>query len=128
MSGARDVANKKGEAICKSGALADLESLCFQVHYRGELREAILIRHQGHVSCYLIQCVHMPRRLNCEDPYVFDDTGRYLRCSMHGIVYEPASGLCRSDICLDQQLTSLAVVERDGEVFLKDKNASLVSS
>lgn len=115
----------RAEVICHSDALTELSSLCFAVRYRGDAREAILVRHHGVAYCYINQCVHMPRRLNCEDPRVFDATGRYLRCSMHGIVYEPDSGVCRSDICLDEELTALKVVERDGSVFLIDKRATL---
>lgn len=126
MKGVSRDPERQGEAICQASALANLQSLCFQVRYRGELREAILIRHRGRVSCFLNQCVHMPRRLDCEDPYVFDDSGRFLRCSMHGIVYEPGSGLCRSDICLDEQLTVLKVVERDGWVLLADRHSTVI--
>ena len=59
-------------------------------------------------------CVHMPRTLDCEQNTIFDASGRYLRCSMHGIVYDPMNGESKSDICRGQRLTAIDVVE-DGD-------------
>jgi nitrite reductase/ring-hydroxylating ferredoxin subunit len=95
------------------------------VQYRGKHRDAILIRHTGEVYGYLNQCAHMPRRLDCEDPRVFDDSGRFLRCSMHGIIYDPASGACQSEICAGASLTPLGIVETAGAIYLQDKRAEI---
>jgi len=111
--------------ICSSARLAEQASYGFHVHYRGSLREAILIRHRGVAYCYLNQCVHMPKALDCEHCHVFDETGEFLRCSMHGIVYEPDTGLCRSEICAGQSLTVLKIEERDGQIRLIEKRAEL---
>ena len=112
--------------ICASDELPDLGSHVFEVDYRGERRPAIVVRHAGVVYGYLNRCVHMPKRLDCEHPEVFDASGKLLRCSMHGLVYDPASGRCGSEICADRSLVALAVAERDGAVFLCDKRARLV--
>jgi hypothetical protein len=44
---------------------------------------------------------------DCEHPSVFDETGNYLRCSMHGIIYDPVDGLCQSEIRAGKFLTRL---------------------
>lgn len=84
------MSSARPQRICASDALRELDSYCFSVQCWGKHRDAILIRHAGEVYGYLNQCTHMPRRLDCEDPRVFDDSGRFPRCSMHGIIYDTA--------------------------------------
>jgi nitrite reductase/ring-hydroxylating ferredoxin subunit len=118
-------AGRTTQLICRSAALAELNSYCFAVQYRGERRETILIRHSGTARCFLNQCRHMSRRLDCEHRHVFDETGKYLRCSMHGIIYDPVDGLCQSEICAGKYLTRLKIVETNGSIYLQDKRARL---
>jgi nitrite reductase/ring-hydroxylating ferredoxin subunit len=113
------------QEICTADALDERGSHCFRVQYRGKPRDAIVVRHAGEVYGYLNQCVHMPRRLDCEDPHVFDPSGRFVRCSMHGIIYDPASGMCQSEICAGESLTSIAVVETGGVIYLQDRYTTL---
>jgi len=114
-----------GELICSSDHLAERDSHLFRIHYRGELRDAMLIRHNGAVYGYLNRCVHMPKRLDCEQSYIFDKSGKFIRCSMHGIIYDPGSGLCQSEICAGKALTALKVGEHDNSIYLLEKHASL---
>lgn len=109
--------------VCPSDALPELGRYSFPIRYRGQPAEAIAVRFEGTVYGYLNLCVHMPRRLDCEGTRVFDDTGRFLRCTMHGIVYDPVTGECQSEICAGQSLTPLRIVERDGTLYLIDKRA-----
>jgi nitrite reductase/ring-hydroxylating ferredoxin subunit len=44
---------------------------------------------------------------------------------MHGITYEPATGLCQSEICAGKSLTAVKIDERDGQIYLADKRASI---
>jgi nitrite reductase/ring-hydroxylating ferredoxin subunit len=111
--------------ICPSDDLAERRSYGFRILYRGTPRDAILIRFRGVAYAYLNRCVHMPRRLDGEAPRVFDAEGRYLRCTMHGIVYDPVTGLCQSEICADQSLTPIRIAERGGTIYLADKRAEL---
>lgn len=111
--------------ICPSLDLAELGSHSFQVLYRGVQREAILVRFRGVAYGYLNQCVHMPRRLDGEEPGVFDEAGGAIRCTMHGITYKPETGECLSEICAGKSLTPLRVEEREGVLYLTDKRARL---
>ncbi len=110
------------QPVCASSALANNSYVGFDVVYRGEARKAIVVRHQGIAYAYLNQCVHMPRTLDCEQCNVFDESGRYIRCTMHGLIYEPDTGMCRSDICAGESLTALKIDERDGTIFLIEKH------
>lgn len=114
--------------ICRSDQLAELGKWCFSVQYRGASEQALVVRFKGSVFGYLNHCAHMPRTLDCERDGVFDPSGRYLQCSMHGICYDPVSGRSLSEICLDQSLTAIKVTEQQGWIYLVDKHARLEPS
>lgn len=63
----------------------------------------------------------MPRELDCENDMIFDETGQYLRCSMHGIVYDPLTGESLSTLCNGQRLTSVRVMEDETGIWIKDR-------
>lgn len=52
------------------------------------------------------------------------DYGRWDAVAMaeHGLIYEPDTGMCRSDICAGESLTALKIDERDGTIFLIEKH------
>ena len=111
------------EPICPSFQVPELGKFSFAIQYRGIRRDAILVRFEGLVYGYLNQCVHMPRPLDCEHNNIFDETGRYLQCSMHTICYDPVTGESLSEICAGKKLTALQVREEEEWVYLVDKRA-----
>jgi len=114
------------EIICSGFQVPELGKFSFSVNYRGTRRSAILIRFKGVVYGYLNQCVHMPKRLDCEHSHIFDESGQYLQCSMHKICYEPTSGESISEICAGKKLTALKVTEAGGMVYLMEKRSTAV--
>lgn len=113
------------EIICSGLQVPELGKFSFSINYRGIRQSAILVRFKGLVYGYLNQCVHMPKRLDCEQSHIFDESGRYLQCSMHKICYDPANGECISEICAGKKLTALKVGEQGGWVYLLDKRSIL---
>lgn len=111
--------------ICHSAQLVELGSHGFHVSYRGAPFAAILVRFRGVAYAYLNQCLHMPRPLDGEEPRVFDESGVALRCTMHGITYQPETGACLSEICAGKALTPVRVEERDNVIYLTDRRAVL---
>jgi len=111
------------QPICRSLQVPELGKFSFAIQYRGVRRDAILVRFKGLVYGYLNQCVHMPRPLDCEHSNIFDETGRYLQCSMHTICYDPVTGESLSEICAGKKLTALQVREEEEWVYLVDKRA-----
>ncbi len=107
-------------AVCSSAELLDGHYRKLTLLFEGREEECLFLRFDGTVYAYLNRCVHMPRRLDCEEAHVFDHTGRYLRCSMHGIVYRPETGVSVSTMCEGEQLRAVAVYESDGEVGIVD--------
>ena len=107
-------------AVCQSKQLAEGQHLKQKIRFEGRDEECLVFRFDGKAYAYINRCVHMPRRLDCEQDRVFDDSGRYLRCSMHGIVYTPETGTSISSMCEGDRLHDLAVYEEDGVVGLAD--------
>lgn len=107
-------------AVCASNALADGQFRKLAIIFEGQAEECLLIRHAGRVHAYINRCVHMPRRLDGEAPQIFDPTGRFLRCTMHGIVFEPSTGASVSAICEGERLRAIEVYEADGEIGIAD--------
>jgi nitrite reductase/ring-hydroxylating ferredoxin subunit len=114
------------QPICLASQVPELGKFAFSVLYRGDQREALLVRFKGEVYGYINQCVHMVRRLDCEHEDIFDESGRYLQCSMHSICYDPVSGESMSEICAGKKLTRLQVKEEQDWVYLTEKKAKLL--
>lgn len=107
-------------AICPASELANGQYRKLTMLFEGREEECLLLRFNGQVYAYINRCVHMPRRLDGEEARIFDDTGRFLRCSMHGIVYTPQTGASVSAMCEGEQLRAIAVYEHDGEIGIAD--------
>jgi nitrite reductase/ring-hydroxylating ferredoxin subunit len=114
---------KRKLAVCASADLADGQHRIVPLLFKGEQHTAIVLRHGGQVYAYLNQCVHMVRRLDCVRDAVFDEQQQRLRCSMHGIVYDPATGESLSVLCSGERLEALRATEREGQVYIIDKRA-----
>ncbi|MGB5518220.1 MAG: Rieske 2Fe-2S domain-containing protein [Gammaproteobacteria bacterium] len=114
--------------ICQAGQLKDKQFIIVPLQFRGSPHSAIVFRHNGKVFAYLNQCVHMPRTLNCQRDTIFDDKMELLRCSMHGIVYDPVTGESLSTMCTGERLLSLRLLEVEGNIYIRDKRISEVNS
>lgn len=89
--------------------------------YAGNPSSVLVFRHKGTCLAYRNLCVHMPRELDCENDMIFDASGKYLRCSMHGIVYDPATGVSLSTMCNGERLTPVRIFEDEQGIWIKDK-------
>jgi nitrite reductase/ring-hydroxylating ferredoxin subunit len=113
--------------VARSADLIEGAILHMDVRHAGEEIAVVIFRHRGRCLAYRNLCVHMPRRLDCEQATIFDETGRYLRCSMHGILYEPATGESISEICNGKRLTPIQVSEDGNGIWIIDRLASPLS-
>jgi nitrite reductase/ring-hydroxylating ferredoxin subunit len=104
--------------ICTSNALQERgNGVRFPVTAGGEDRTGFIVRFDGMVYGYLNRCAHVPIELDWNEGDFFESSGLYLMCSTHGAVYAPDSGKCAGGPCRGGQLRSIAVFERDGQVF-----------
>ena len=114
--------------VTNSEELSDGAYLTMDVSYAGEAISVIVFRYRGKCFAYRNLCVHMPRKLDCLEDMIFDESGQYLRCSMHGIVYEPSTGSSVSEICHGERLTSIELMENEQGVWIIDRRAQKLAS
>lgn len=109
---------------CRPEQLPDGTVLKLETVFSGTVASVILLRFEGRCYAYLNRCVHMGRALDAEDDDIFDPTERMLRCSMHGLRFDPATGESRSALCAGQRLTAIQVVEDGEAIWIKDRRVS----
>jgi nitrite reductase/ring-hydroxylating ferredoxin subunit len=110
--------------VCRSEEVQEGNYKRVEVAYSSEPSSVVVFRYQGTCLAYRNLCVHMPRRLDCEKDMIFDDTGQNLRCSMHGILYDPVTGESISTICTGEKLTRVKIQEDEEGVWILDKRVN----
>ena len=78
---------------------------------------AFALRFEGRVVAYMNRCAHVPTEMDWRPGEFLDDERRYILCSMHGAVYEPATGRCVGGPCPGARLMPVPVVESGGQVY-----------
>jgi nitrite reductase/ring-hydroxylating ferredoxin subunit len=80
---------------------------------------AILLRTGGgELLAYHNACPHMGIELDWEPRRLMTPSGRYLRCTGHGALFEPATGVCVRGPCVNETLTKLSIHLEDEMVVL----------
>lgn len=111
--------------VCQSEQLVEEAYQRIEVNYAAKPSSVIIFRWQGQCLAYRNLCVHMPRELDCEKDMIFDATKKNLRCSMHGILYDPITGESISVLCQGERLTPVKVLEDEEGIWIVDKRVSL---
>ena len=114
--------------ICYKNQLTDGHYIRVEVIYANKPSSIIIFQYKGNYLAYLNLCVHMPRTLDCEKDIIFDDTGENLRCSMHGITYDPITGKSQSEICKGEKLTPIKIIEDNENIWIVDKRVKLLTA
>jgi nitrite reductase/ring-hydroxylating ferredoxin subunit len=99
--------DSKLKAICPVQELQGVRYLTRRITFKGQSGSALVFWFDDQAYSYVNHCMHMHRPLNCEQDAIFDDTGKRLRCSMHGFIFDPKTGECQSPVCLGQRLQAL---------------------
>ena len=80
---------------------------------------AILLLIDGHVRAWKNRCRHLALALDGPFPgHFLTKDGQFLICQEHGALYRPDDGRCVAGPCEGAGLRPLAVVVREGTVFL----------
>ncbi len=114
--------------VCRQQDLGERQFRVVPILYSDIAHSSIVFRLHDRVQAYLNQCVHMPRRLDCERDTIFSDDGQHLRCSMHGIVYDPLSGASISTMCHGEKLQAIRLSVENDVIYLDDKRVSPMQS
>jgi nitrite reductase/ring-hydroxylating ferredoxin subunit len=86
-----------------------------------------IFRFNNHILAYVNHCMHMQKPLNCQEDTVFDRERQHLRCSMHGFVFEPETGVCLSPVCEGRRLQKVKVIEENGFIDLASKQGEIIA-
>ena len=110
--------------ICASDDLKDgADGVRFRVLHQGKEEPAFVVRFRGRVYGYLNRCSHVPVEIDWQEGRFFDFSGLYLVCATHGALFAPETGACLGGRCNGKPLTSLTVIEKDGQVYLLEKES-----
>ncbi len=105
-------------ALCEATALVEGGAAhVFELREHGEPVRAFVMRHDGHVVSYVNRCAHVPVEMDWQPGEFLDDTRRWIICSMHGAVYDPANGQCVGGPCHGATLRAVPVSEHKGRIY-----------
>ena len=93
------------------------EPLHFGLRLWGREDDAFVLRLDTRLAAYVNRCAHEPSRMEGSLGELFDETGRYIVCSVHGATYEAASGHCIAGPCRGESLIAIDVFEHAGHVY-----------
>lgn len=113
--------------LMSSQKLKEGTPLILDCLYHSRKQSMFFLRFSGNCIAYLNKCVHMPFRLDCESPSIFDlDQGK-IKCSMHGIIFDPETGTSLSPtMCTGKRLTAIEIEEDNVGIWLLDPNIGLL--
>jgi nitrite reductase/ring-hydroxylating ferredoxin subunit len=103
--------------LCASADLAERgTAVVFDVLEYGRPMRAFALRVDGRAVAYLNRCAHVPVEMDWQPGHFLDAERTFIVCSIHGALYDPASGRCVGGPCGRGRLTALRVEEANGEV------------
>ncbi|HRH76013.1 MAG TPA: Rieske 2Fe-2S domain-containing protein [Cellvibrionaceae bacterium] len=112
--------------LAQSLQIPERSQLVLPCQYRSKPASMLVVRLNGLIYGFLNRCVHMPFRLDCEQVSVIDPSANRIKCSMHGLVFDPLTGACQSPtMCTGEQLTAIALWEDSQPIWLEDKDVRL---
>lgn len=104
--------------ICTSAELQEAgKAVVFDVLLWRRPARAFALRFDGRAVAYMNRCAHVPTEMDWRAGEFLDADRRFIVCSIHGALYEPADGSCVSGPCRGERLMALDVVERDARVY-----------
>ena len=92
----------------------------------GEIIPAFAIHYDYQYFAYLNRCGHIAVQLDYMPGEFFSDDGSTLICATHGAEYAPDSGACLGGPCYGVGLEPLAIIVRDGELYLDNETYEVV--
>jgi nitrite reductase/ring-hydroxylating ferredoxin subunit len=104
--------------LCASAELVERgQAVVFDVMLWRAPARAFALRFDGRVVAYMNRCAHVPTEMDWQAGQFLDLDKRWIICSVHGAVYEPASGHCVAGPCTGGRLLPIATEEREGMVY-----------
>ena len=108
----------KGRYLCRLDELPDPGSRGFGCREGGGGAELFVVRSGGLVHAFRNQCPHTGAPLEWLPDRFLDADEALIQCALHGALFRPDTGLCLRGPCAGQRLQPLALLQRDGELWL----------
>lgn len=106
------------QRLCASADLVERgRAVLFDVRLWGAAARAFALRFDGRAVAYVNRCAHVPTEMDWQEGEFLDADRRWIVCSIHGAMYEPADGHCVGGPCVGARLLALTLAEVDGEVY-----------
>ena len=80
----------------------------------------VLVRRGSLIRAYLNRCPHTGSPLNWLPDRFLDDDAKRIVCATHAALFRMEDGYCLAGPCAGQSLTSLPVVIRNSDVYVRD--------
>jgi len=110
-----------GVVLGPASLIADGGARSFVVQMKAGRFHGFVVRRGDRVHGYVDRCPHAGLPLAQKlDQYLTADA-RFIACSWHGALFEPASGLCVGGPCTGQRLMTWPVALVDGEIRTIEK-------
>ena len=110
--------NLEPQLLCASGELQERQgSVLFEVLEYGRTAPAFAVRADQQAVAYLNRCAHVPTELDWQPGEFWDHEQKFIICSVHGALYEPAHGQCLMGPCTGKRLVPVPLKEEAGQVF-----------
>lgn len=104
--------------LCASAQLLEADAaVMFEVREWGRTVPAFALRVGAVPVAYLNRCAHAPAQMDWQPGQFWDADRRYIVCALHGAHYQPSNGLCVLGPCRGASLTSIPLLEQEGQVY-----------
>jgi nitrite reductase/ring-hydroxylating ferredoxin subunit len=112
------MAKQSRHLICSIDEIDLPGSLGFSIEQDGQILEGFVVRHSDGVSAYLNHCPHTGASLNWMPDQFLSYDAAFIQCSIHGALFQLATGECVHGPCVGKSLEKLDVVLESGKVFI----------
>jgi len=110
---------KQDNVLCPLNSLPDPGSRGFEVENGEAVRSIFVVRQGLEAYGYLNDCPHLGAELNLSADGFLDADGRYIRCALHGALFEIDGGRCVAGPCKGQALTRIDLDVEGGQVIYR---------
>lgn len=106
--------------ICRIDSLQDPGTWNVVLGEGEEKLDIVIVQTKGARHAYINSCPHQFIPLETFPNHFMTEDKNYLVCSGHGARFELATGACYSGPCLGKGLDPLAIIEKDGAIYLNE--------
>lgn len=99
-------------------AIGPAQSVTFTLERGPRSLSGFLVNYAGGYYAWVNRCPHTGTPLDTWPNEFFSEDGRFLICSTHGAVFDPASGVCVQGPCPGARLEALTVARQDDWVIV----------